>query len=132
MHRENVLGSRYARAGEEMKIRLMRGQVVVREVTRARSSLLWTPDPTARQQKTHTGVVLGLGPPARLTDHPNSPEVFHGFQVGDIVQYHFTSHQEAATREWTDGKPATWIPQMNVDCVWESERHEVEYSYNDT
>ena len=104
-----------------MNIRLMRGQVVVREVEAAPSGALWTPTPGARQVRTHTGRVLALGPPARLTEHPDSPEVPHGFVVGDLVQYHFGAMgtQEARTRLWTDGEPATWMTQAEIDGVWE-------------
>jgi len=106
-----------------MNIRPMRGQVVVREVEVSPSGALWTPTPGARQVKTHTGRVLALGPPARLTEHPGSPEVPHGFVVGDLVQYHFgaVGTQEARTRAWSDGKPATWLTQAEIDGVWEEE-----------
>lgn len=100
-----------------MKIeRLMRGQVVVREVFETNPTGLWTPAPSQREQKTHRGIVLGMGPPART---PTGHEVEPGFQIGDTIQFHFTSHQEAATHAWVDGKPATWIPQQNVDGVFE-------------
>lgn len=107
--------------GVAVKIRLMRGQVVVREEFGC-LSVLWTPEQGPRQVRTHRGVVLGLGPPARLTEHPASPEVPHGFGVGDLVQYHFgaVGTQEARTRAWTDGKPATWLTQAEIDGVWES------------
>jgi hypothetical protein len=103
-----------------MHIRLMRGRVVVREETPAPSAVLWTPEQGPRQVKTHRGVVLGLGPPARLTEHPESPEVPHGFEVGDVVQYHFgaVGTQAARTRAWVDGEPATWLTQAEVDGVW--------------
>ena len=104
-----------------MKIRLMRGQVVVREETPPASAMLWTPEQGPRQTRTHRGVVLGLGPPSRLTEHPDSPEVAHGFEVGDLVQYHFGTMgtQDARTRAWVDGKPATWLTQAEIDGVWE-------------
>jgi co-chaperonin GroES (HSP10) len=99
-----------------MRVRPLRGQVVVRELPRERSSTLWTPDPTARQIHTHRGKVLGLGPPRLKGD----VEVPHGFDVGDVVQYHFTVHEEASTRPWpVDGEPATWIPVDNIDAVLE-------------
>ena len=102
----------------------MRGQVVVRELDAPASPLLWTPDPRARDVSTHRGIVLGLGPPARLTESPNSPEVPHGFEVGAVVQYHFAAMgtQEARTRAWTDGGAATWLVQAEIDAVWEAEQ----------
>jgi hypothetical protein len=104
------------------RLRLMRGQVVVRELDAA-TDALWTPEPSARQVKTHRGVVLGMGPPARLTEHPDSPEVPHGFGVGAVVQYHFGAMgtQAARTRAWLDGEPATWLTQAEIDAVWEEE-----------
>ena len=103
--------------------RLMRGQVVVRELDVSASAVLWTPGQGKRQERTHRGIVLGMGPPA-LTPvtwngkggHP----VDHGFKVGDVVQYHFNTHQEAWTMPWPpDGLPATWLPQESIDGVWE-------------
>lgn len=104
-----------------MKIKPMRGQVVVRELEAPPSAVLWTPEQGARQVRTHRGVVLGLGPPARLTEGSSSPEVPHGFEVGDVVQYHFgaVGTQASRTRAWSDGKPATWLTQAEVDGVWE-------------
>ncbi len=96
-----------------MKIRLMRGQVVIREIGFQKSSIFWTPEEQQRQQKTHQGKVLAMGPPMMYKDH----EISHGFSVGDTVVYHFTTHKDAATRAWIDGKDATWIPQWNVDAV---------------
>jgi hypothetical protein len=110
-----------AREAGARRIRLMRGQVVVRELDVSPSGVLWTPEAGPRQVKTHRGVVLGMGPPARLTEHPSSPEVPHGFEVGDVVQYHFAAvgTQAARTRAWTDGEPATWLCQPEIDAVWE-------------
>jgi co-chaperonin GroES (HSP10) len=92
-------------------IRPLRGQVVIREHTPP--SLLWTP-PTPRT--THTGRVLAVGPPART---PSGAEVPHGFQPGDLVQYHITHLEKMSLNRWDDGEPAHWIPQENVDGVWE-------------
>ncbi len=98
-----------------MHIRPMRGQVVVREDHPAPSALLWTPKPGARQVHTHRGRVLALGPPART---PLGVEVPHAYAVGDLVQYHFTHLEEAARNRWGD-EEAVWIPQANIDGVWE-------------
>lgn len=96
------------RLGEAV-IRPMRGQVVIRETLP--SHPLYIPTPRARDVKTHTGRVLAMGPPAVEGVDP-------GFNVGDLVQYHFTIHQEAHTVLWEDGAPATWIPMRDVDAVW--------------
>jgi co-chaperonin GroES (HSP10) len=98
-------------------IRLMRGQVAVREIYERGSNTLWTPTPTdGRNMKTHRGIVLGVGAPALMY---GKVEVPLDFQVGDIIQYHFNHHKEAATIPWSDGEPATWIPQESVDAVIE-------------
>jgi len=68
--------------------------------------------------RTHRGVVLAMGPPARTV---RGVEVEPGFAPGDTIQFHFSHHQETATNMWTDGKPATWIPQSSVDAVWDAE-----------
>lgn len=112
--------------GRPRRIRPMRGQVVVREMTpdtdpEGKSITLWCSDPRSRDVKTHRGVVLALGPPARVTEHPDSAEVPYGFGVGDVVQYHFAAvgTQASRTRAWTDGEPATWLCQAEIDAVWE-------------
>jgi hypothetical protein len=104
-----------------MNIRLMRGQVVVRELDAPPCAVLWTPEQGPRQIHTHRGIVLGLGLPARLTEHPNSPEVPHGFDIGATIQFHFgaAGTQASRTRAWTDGMPAIWLTQAEIDGVWE-------------
>ena len=108
--------------GAAPSVRLLRGRVIVRELDP--TSSIWMPVQTARNVRTHRGVVLGMGPPAvqefvvdgvsRLVDVP------HGFKVGDVVQYHFEHHQEAWTQVWPpDGKLATLIAQEFVDAVVE-------------
>lgn len=105
-----------------MNIRLMRGQCVVRELDAPASASLWTPNAAPREVHTHRGLVLGLGPPCHLTGHPDSPLVPWGFDVGDVVQFHFgaVGTQASRTRTWTDGKAATWLCQVEIDCVWEA------------
>src|SRR5271157_2379939 len=108
-----------------MTLRLMRGQVIVREIFPENKFGLWTPEPShPRAIKTHRGIVLGMGLPAEVSFYRSdlgkvvSYEVPFGFRVGDTVQYHFEHHQEAWTTPWPDdGKPATWLPQHCVDAV---------------
>jgi hypothetical protein len=97
-----------------MSVRLMRGQVVVRELKQ--ESALWSPDEDERKKRTHVGEVIAMGPPALIYDkYPVEP----GFVVGDLVQYHLAHHLGAHTRVWPgDGLPALWIPQNSVDGVW--------------
>lgn len=98
-----------------MKVRLLRGQVVVREIKRT-SSIIITPDANPRSIKTHRGIVLQMGPPA-LFD--NRHEVPFFFNVGDEVIFHFDEHEDKRTRKWVDGEPAVWLKQMEVDAVVE-------------
>jgi hypothetical protein len=96
----------------------MRGQVVLRELDSVISDL-WLPseDPKSRYVKTHRGLVIALGSPALLYDKYEVPYHFH---VGDIVQYHYRANLDATTRPWPpDGKLATWVPQFDIDGVWE-------------
>ena len=97
-------------------IRPLRGQVVVRENEATRTGLLWHPAPGQRQVKTHRGVVLAMGPPAR---DKWGNEIAPGFKVGDEVSFHWEMNEEAHTREWPDdGKPACWVRQYAIDGVW--------------
>ena len=102
-----------------MRIRLMRGQAVIREVDRG-SDVLWTPEEkNQRSVKTHTGRLLALGPPP-LTKR--GAEVPIDVRVGDLVQFHYVHHREAHTRAWPeDGKLAVCIPQIALDAVWDEE-----------
>jgi co-chaperonin GroES (HSP10) len=68
------------------RYRPMRGQAYV-QVIHEKSKLIITPDPDSREVQSHRGRVLALGPPARLTDHPDSPVVPWGCKVGDEVVY---------------------------------------------
>lgn len=105
--------------------RLLRGRVVVRELEVPASRSLWTPDRAPREIHTHRGIVLAMGPPAKMPlvysegEWRGGHEVPHGFRVGDTVQYHFEHHQEAWTMTWIDGKPCTYLAQHNVDAVIE-------------
>ena len=107
----------------------LRGRVVIREIKAEARSFLWTPAPDKYHERTHRGRVLAKGAPALRTFHYwngsewvfKQVEVPHGFEVGDVVIYHFTHLQENATRSWDDGEPATWVPQENVDGVIEEE-----------
>ena len=89
-----------------MRVRVMRGQVVVREL--GSSGAIWTPAPAERTVKTHRGVVVAVG-----------PDVDALVEVGSVVQYHFEHHKSGWTRPWpVDGIDATWLPARCVDAVW--------------
>lgn len=98
-----------------MRVRLLRGQIVVREV-HGGSRLLWTPRAGRRQIHTHLGLVLGIGPGAELGGVAQPV----AFAVGDIVGWHWEHNEDAFTLEWPeDGRLAIWIPHRCVDYVCE-------------
>jgi co-chaperonin GroES (HSP10) len=94
----------------------LRGQCVVREVFETSKSI-WTPTPNPfdRDQKTHRGVVLALGPPSLVKGR----EVPWGFSVGDTVLYHWEHNEKGSTADWGDVKDAKWLMQREVDGVVE-------------
>jgi co-chaperonin GroES (HSP10) len=116
-----------------MKIRLLRGQVVVREDMSARFSRytdlgLIVPDTVIaeeRKRRWHRGRVLQMGAPA-LDEFGH--EVPFGFDVGDQVIWHWITHEPSWTRPYVDGELACWLPQECIDAVidpnpeWASER----------
>ncbi len=59
------------------QVRLMRGQVVIREAEVRASDVVWTPDADPQLVETHRGRVLAKGPPA-LTS--KDVEVPHGLE----------------------------------------------------
>lgn len=99
-------------------IRLLRGRVAVREIVRGEyPGEIWMPSRDAYEVKTHRGVVIAKGEPAIVH---GKHEVPHGFEVGDVVQYHFTHLEKGWTVPWPeDGEPVTYVPQENVDAVIE-------------
>lgn len=107
-------------------IRLLRGQVVIREHLYAGYdqypsiiipdvSTRHDKDAIARERTWHRGEVLAAGPPALHGPH----EVPQEFKVGDLVIFHFEHLEKSWTRPWSDGKDATWVPQSCVDAVLE-------------
>ena len=110
-----------------MNIRLLRGQVVIREDRKADTrhytqlivpdvSTAHDKDAIARARKWHRGKVLAVGSPV-LTRKGH--EVPHGFGVGDDVLFHWEHYEAGFTRPWVDGELACWVPQMCVDAVVE-------------
>lgn len=111
-----------------MNIRLMRGQVVVREELNADTAHLThiivpgvsnsdLNDAIDRNRTWHRGKVLAMGPPSRT--RKGRAEVPHGFVVGDTVLFHWEHHEKSFTREWIDGEPAAWLSQRCIDAVCE-------------
>ena len=99
---------------ESRRVRIPRGQVVVRE-TRQQYSII-VPVEGPREVKTHRGYVLAMGPPAQVSGH----DVPHGFAVGDEVIFHWEKSEKAFTRAWIDGEDACWMMQHEIDGVIET------------
>jgi len=108
-------------------IRPLRGRVIVREDVEADYSHLRhivVPDvinddhPTAlaRRRTWHRGRVVAMGEPARTR---KGAEVPHGFNVGDLIVFHWAHLESAWTFEWPDGSRVACIPQECVDGVYE-------------
>jgi co-chaperonin GroES (HSP10) len=102
------------------RIRLLRGQVVIRESHPGRFGSILVPhsycDEHGREHKAHRGVVLAMGSPALAED--GRTEVQPQFDVGDEVFFHWEHHEKAHTRPWPpDGLNACWVPQHCVDAV---------------
>jgi co-chaperonin GroES (HSP10) len=110
-----------------MTIKVLRGRVVIREELLAAYAAfphLVIPEYTVdneqaveRARKSHVGTVLAVGDPPLL---PSGAEMPLGFKVGDRVVFHWEHYEKNHTREWSDGKPAAWIPTYCVDGVVES------------
>src|SRR5258706_5210064 len=101
------------------EVRLMRGQVVIREdkntLQREYQNII-VPEAQDRERTSHRGVVLAMGPPMQTKRGVDVP---HGFMVGDVVQFHWEHLEKAWTNRWTDGLMAAWVPQKFVDAVVE-------------
>lgn len=115
---------------ENGRVRPLRGRVVVRELESLVSpgGIVFPPaqrdwereaarDKGIRAKSSHRGVVLDMGPPARASI--GEREVEPGFKVGDTVQYVWAHNEREFTKEWVDGKPASWISQECVLAVIE-------------
>lgn len=100
-----------------MKIRLLPGQVVVRELLdRGTIIVPVTSEKLIRSEaRSHRGVVLAMGSPAKT---PSGIEIPKGFSVGDIVYFHWIHNESKFTRPWPpDALDACWIPQEAIDAV---------------
>lgn len=97
---------------------MLRGRAIIREVEQEPRSRLWRPAAGVREVRTHRGIVLAVGDGTYYGKHVIPMPV----RVGDVVQYHWESHEESATIVWPeDGKRAVIVPQWCVDAVIELE-----------
>jgi co-chaperonin GroES (HSP10) len=114
-----------------MNIRLLRGQVVIRENLTADTNHYrhivipdvsdaekYDADARQRARKWHRGTVLAMGAPMLSK---TGAEIVPEFKVGDEVLFHWQHREKSWTREWIDGLLACWVPQAFVDAVLEAE-----------
>lgn len=101
------------------ELRIPRGAVVVREMlahgySEFPSLVIPGRDKqvSARDRKSHVGVVIAMGPHRQTK---KGVEVDPGFVVGDVVTWHWETHEKSWTRPWPpDGEDACWLP---TDCI---------------
>src|ERR1019366_4051234 len=86
MSAADIMNAKNSHGMVQGRYRPMRGQAYVR-VLQQKSKLVIELDKDPREVHSHRGIVLALGEPARVTDHPDSPEVPWGCNVGDEVVY---------------------------------------------
>jgi hypothetical protein len=98
-------------------LRLLRGQVVIREELEGYSATIWTPPGQRKKEEGRVGRVLAMGPPAYFDYSGRCVEVPYGFGVGDRVVFVWLSNPHHYTMPWVDGEPAAWIPQGGVLAV---------------
>lgn len=103
-----------------MSIRPLRGRVVIREIKDAQYRhypSIVIPDTAManeRSRMTHTGTVLAVGPPVQTSLGHDIP---HGFEAGDVVQFHFEGTEKGRITKWEDGEDALVMAQREVDAV---------------
>ena len=100
----------------------LRGRALVELLIPERSGLVWLVNKDPQDQATHRGRVLALGPPARLTEHPSSPEMPWDCKVGDEVVFTFAVWLDKMRRF---GRVAV-VAQVEVLAVVEPTVHERE------
>lgn len=98
-----------------MSLRVLRGRVVVRMDGRP-STLITIVDNSPRATESHRGTVLEIGAGAFTR---KGVEVSLPIEVGDRVGFHFEATEAGRTASWTDGKPAIWLAQRELDYVIE-------------
>lgn len=104
---------------EARGIRLLRGQVVIREQHDNISPLILTVG-KRRGQEGRTGTVLAMGPPSYFDYSGRCVEVPYLFDVGDRVVFAWVSNPDHYTLPWPiDGLEAAWVPQGAVLGVLE-------------
>jgi co-chaperonin GroES (HSP10) len=120
-----------------MKLRLLPGRVAIREDLPEKVGAIVLPggyhQAHERDRRSHRGIVLAVGPPARTR---KGVEVPLGFGPGDVVHFVFDSApaygdasrlgvggatEKARRGVWPkDGLPCTWVAQEEIVAVEES------------
>jgi co-chaperonin GroES (HSP10) len=97
-------------------MRVLRGRVVVRVDDDEPSKLIYVHRGDPREQRIHRGEVLAIGPGAYSK---GGVEVPIDVKIGQRVIFHFEGTEDGRTAPWTDGAPALWLAQREVDAVIE-------------
>jgi co-chaperonin GroES (HSP10) len=95
--------------------RPMRGRVVIREHKQA-STVIHIVGGDPREEKTHRGTVIAVGPPVL---HESGVEVPLLFGVGDVVQFHFEATEKGRTTSWNGEDGVCVLAQREIDAVLE-------------
>ena len=106
--------------GEGGKLHCLRGRVVLRpERPGFQSKILidpYTREYREYEERTHRGVVVAMGPPVLTSQGHETP---HGFEVGDVVQFHYESTERGSRITWPDGSTCVVRAQREIDAVIE-------------
>ena len=108
-----------------MKLRLLRGRILIRE-DRRHSSIIIAPTGDPRATVTHRGEVLAVGPPVETQhyDPATRRSTFHEvplhYKVGDFVQFHFEATEKGRTMTWGEWEGVLCMAQREIDAVLES------------
>jgi len=129
-----------------MKVRLLRGRVAIREYQPKKIGSILVPDDyydkNEREETSHRGRVLAMGPPARTI---LGVEIQPDFWVGDDVLFIFDmpnadniegsgATEQMRTGIWPeDGGPVVYVAQEEVIGLYEPNKSELfEPGYDDT
>ena len=95
--------------------RPMRGRAFV-EVIQQKSRIILGLDVDPRDEISHRGRVLALGPPARLTDDPASPEVPWDVEVGDEIVFVIDGVYRGRVIDWRNVRGQVCVVSQGEIC----------------
>jgi co-chaperonin GroES (HSP10) len=95
--------------------RPLRGRVVIREHKQS-SDVIRIVGGNPREEKTHRGTVIDVGPPVLTL---KGAEVPLHFKPGDVVQFHFEATEKGRTTCWNGEDGVLVMAQREIDAVLE-------------